>query len=106
MSCIRSSLIALATALGVALAAGPALAADTLAGGGILEDASHFGRTITIRGVQYDVVGSTDLRDENNEPIDMAEIEKRLGEWVYFKGFHKRPRPVLDVLQIAPDDAY
>jgi len=106
MYAIRSSTAALLIALAVALAALPAAASEAIAGAGVLEDASHFGRTITIRGVDYDVTGNTDLRDENNRPIGLGEIEKRLGEWVYYKGFHKRPRPVLDVLQIAPEDAY
>ena len=37
--------------------------------------------------------------------MTLLKLEYELGEWVFYKGINRRPQPVLEVLQISPDDA-
>ena len=87
--------------LGLAL---PGLAADEQ-GGGPLTDVDFDASTVTIRDQVFKVTRDSELLDAFNEATTLLELEHQLGEWVFYKGIDRRPQPVLQVLQISPEDA-
>ena len=80
--------------------AGPAFATDGT-GGGPLTDVDFDASTVTIRDQVFDVTRTSELRDAEDRPITLLQLEHELGEWVYYKALG---RGVLDVLQLAPGD--
>ncbi len=98
----RRAAVAVA-ALVVAVAAGSALAGD-MGGHGPLEDVIPDDRTVKVRGVLYDLTRFTEMYDAKGKTIGLHELEDAVGGFVLYAGQSRRPRPVLERIQIAPDD--
>ena len=94
----------IAMALMVLLMGSPATALDTT-GGGLLYDVDFDESTVTIREHVFRVTPRSELRDAANEPVTLLDLERELGEWVFYKSYDRGDPPALDVLQISPADA-
>ena len=77
---------------------------DVIGGTGPLDDIDYDAGTVTIGPRTFNVTRTTEYKDGHGRSSTLLEFERKLGEWVDWKAIERRPRPLLERLEITPED--